>query len=382
VRTLVLNGLRLGGARTALGRYIEILARQWSLQDIPFDRIRILVPQPTQIEGQLSDRIEVISPPGPSRPLAAWEQFTLPRAAAGAAVLFCPGYIAPVVGSTPLVVANHGIYEGIPGEFSLLQRMRTVPLYRAAVRNADAVIAVCVSARADIIRYLGADPAKIAVIHAAPDPRFLRRPGAADIEVAVTRALGTAAPYVLFVGKLSRRRNVPALVEAFADVRRDGDLPHRLLIVGPVADTERVRGLAERHGVADAVVHINHLEHRELALLYAGADVFALPTTHEGFSWTILEAMASGAPVLTADHASLHEKGVATAAAVVPEPTPAALAAALRRLLTDPDLRRRHSEAGRAVVAGLSWARTAAETMAVLDRVGAPADARRRRGHP
>src|SRR5205807_1891591 len=202
VRTLAINGLRLAGARTGQGRHIELLARQWSTQDIPFDRVRILTPGPTQIEGELSERIEVISPRGPTRPLAVWEQLTLQRAAAGASLLFCPSYIAPVARRGPLVVANHGIYEALPHEFSLLRRLRAIPLYRVAARRADAVIANSERTRADLVRYLNADPARIEVIYPGPDPRFLDVPEAREIEAAVRRALGEAAPYVLFVGKL------------------------------------------------------------------------------------------------------------------------------------------------------------------------------------
>jgi glycosyltransferase involved in cell wall biosynthesis len=305
-----------------------------------------------------------------------WEQLTLPRGSAGAALLFCPAYTAPVGRRGPLVVANHGIYERFPQEFSRARRLRAIPVYRAAVRRADAVIANSRSTSADLVEFLGADPARIEVVYAGPGPQFREPPGPEAVDAAVRRALGERAPYVMFAGKLSPRRNLPALIEAFAAARRADGLPHRLLVVGPQGDAAPIGEQAARLGVTDALVHLHHLELGELQLLYTGADVFALPTTYEGYSWTILEAMASGAPVLTADHPALHEEGVADAAEVVAEPTPAALEAALRRLLADPELRRRRSEAGRAVAARFSWERTAAETMAVLDRVAAPTDSR------
>ncbi len=359
-----------------MGRYMEYLAREWSVADIPFDRVRILAPSETSIEGPLSERIEVVATGGPRRPLVLWEQLTLPRASAGAALLFCPSYTAPIGRRGPLVVANHGIYERFPQEFSRARRLRAIPVYRAAVRRADAVIANSRSTSADLVEFLGADPARIEVVYAGPGPQFREPPDPEAVDAAVRRALGERAPYVMFAGKLSPRRNLPALIEAFAAARRADGLPHRLLVVGPQGDAGSVNEQAARLGVTDALVHLHHLELGELQLLYAGAEVFALPTTYEGYSWTILEAMASGAPVLTADHPALHEEGVANAAEVVAEPTPAALEAALRRLLADPDLRRRRSEAGRAVAARFSWRRTAAETMAVLDRVAAPADRR------
>lgn len=378
MRTLTVNGLRLTGPRTAMGRYIEVLAARWSEGAWPFDRIRVLVPAAVELPAGVAGRVEVVVPRGPARPLAAWEQIALPRAAAGSALLFCPTYTAPLRARGRLVVANHGIYEGLPREFSRLRRLRSIPLYRQAVRRADVVIANSRATRDDLVRHLGAPRERIEVVYPAPARAFLAALDPAAVRAAAREALGGEdRPYVLFVGKLSPRRNLPALIEAFAAARRAADLPHRLLVVGPNVDAVPVRALAARHGMADALVHLDHRSHEELALLYAGADVFALPTVAEGFSWTILEAMAAGAPVLTADHAALREEGVAEAAQVVPEPTPAALEQALRGLLTDPVRRAALGDAGRALARRFSWERTARETMTILDRVGHPADPRR-----
>lgn len=375
MRTLTVNGLRLTGPRTAMGRYLEILAAQWSATPVPFDRVRVLVPEAVELPAGVGGLVEVVVPPGPSRPLAAWEQLTLPRAAAGSALLFCPAYTAPLSVSGRLVVANHGIYESLPQEFSRLRRLRSIPLYRHAVRRADAVIANSRATRDELVRHLGAARERVEVVYPAPAPAFVAEldPGAA-LTAARDALGGQDRPYVLFVGKLSPRRNLPALIEGFAAARRADDLPHRLLVVGPNVDAAPVRALAARHGVSEALVLLHHRSHEELALLYARADVFALPTVAEGFSWTILEAMAAGAPVLTAEHAALREEGVAQAALVVPAPTPAALEQALRVLLADPRRRAALRDAGRALARRFSWERTARETMAILDRVARPAD--------
>ena len=97
--------------------------------------------------------------------------------------------------------------------------------------------------------------------------------------------------------------------------------------------------LAKLHGIAQVVKHHPYMDQRQLAKLYAGADVFALPTTYEGISRTIYEAMASGTPVLTVDHPTLSEGG-ADAVLSVPTPSVENLVQGLSALLTNDSLRK------------------------------------------
>jgi glycosyltransferase involved in cell wall biosynthesis len=371
VRTLVVNALRLAGAPTAMARYIEALAETWSAAEVPFDRVLLAVPGPAALE----------LPPGPvalwtlrpGTPLALWEQVVLARAARGAAALFCPAYTAPLAHWGPLVVANHGIYEAVPEEFPRLARLRSTTVQRASARRAHRVIANSSVARGDVERFFGVPRDRIEVILPGIHERFFRRRPAEEVAAEVRRILGREVPYVLFVGKLARRRNLPALVAAFAAVRRRTGIPHRLVVVGPNTTGLDVAGLARAEGVADRVVYLPHMDAEPLARLYAGAEVFALPTTYEGLSWTILEAMASGTPVLTVPHPQLAEGG-GDAAFVAASPAVEDLAPALERLLADPGLRARHAEAGRRRAAAFRWPAAAARTMEAIDRVAAPQD--------
>lgn len=372
----MVNGLRLTPDRTGPGRHIEYVVQQWSRMTLPFDRVVLLTREPAAVEdlGSVTP-VDIRSFAG-RLPALVWEQVALPVRARGAAVLFCPAYTAPLLHRGPMVVANHGIYEALPGEFSRLDRLRTVPLFRASAHRAGRVIANSKPTRDDLVRYFGLPADSIDVIHPAPHDVFFRDHPPEAIAAEVERALGEQAPYLLFVGKLAKRRNIPNLVEAFARVRAaDGDIEQRLLIVGPNTTDLDVAGLAGRHGVADAVTYIPYREPDELALLYAGADAFVLPTVYEGISQTMFEAMASGAPVLTVDHPTLDEGG-GGAVLSVPEPSVEHLADGLRRIMTDPALRADLSARGREHAAGFSWTKVAESTAAILDRVGAEADAR------
>ncbi len=172
-------------------------------------------------------------------------------------------------------------------------------------------------------------------------------------------------PYFLMVGKLSERRNIPLLIEAFAAAKRSAGLPHALLLVGPDYLGLRPLEAARLAGVADAVRHVPHAPMSALAELYRHAAAYVLPTEHEGFSLTIPEAMASGAPVLAFDHPAL-EGCLREAAEIVRPPTADALARALARLASNEAARLDLRERSIACARQFSWATTAERTMGVL----------------
>ncbi len=372
MRTLAVNGLRLAGPRTAIGRHLEYLARYWSTTAVPFDRVEVLVPGAVQLDG-LGDVTPVnVRVVGPHLPAVAWEQLIVPFAARRHAVLLSE-YSGPIVMPTaPTVVANHGIYEALPQTFSRISRFRATSVNRWSARRARRVIANSTNTRDDLVRYLGVDPSTIDIVLPGPaDVFFESRDTSAS--AAVRAELTGGAPYVLFVGKFSHRRHVDRLVDAFARVKHDADLPHHLVLVGPdttdVRPIERAAGL----GLQDVLTHLPHAEHGRLAQIYAAADLFVLPSDYEGLSWTMLEAMASGTAVLTVDHPTVAEAAGDTVV-TVREPTVAALADAMRGLLTDPDRRVDVAAAGRRRADRFSMKASAAATTEVLDRVALTRD--------
>jgi glycosyltransferase involved in cell wall biosynthesis len=371
-RTLVFNALRLSGKRTAIGRHIEYLAQNWSRMTVPFTRIVLLSPR----ELNLSDlgsttRIDLQTLPT-AMPNLYWEQVVLPRAASGAAMLFLE-YTRPLAYRGRSVVANHGIYESTPLAFSWWSRLRSVPLYRYSSRLADRVIANSRSTRDDLVTHLSVPESKIDIVYPGPADLFFEPHPDESITSEVVRVLGQDAPYIIFVGKLARRRHVPNLMEAFAQVRRRLNLPHYLLLVGPNVEALPLEELAARHGISAHFKHLPHLDQPELARLYAGADLFVLPTIYEGISWTMFEAMASGTAVLTVDHPALRE-GAAEAVLALPTPSVDDLIRGLGTLLGDTAARSELERKGAQAVKRFSLHESARATMEILDRVAAPTD--------
>ena len=257
-------------------------------------------------------------------------------------------YVVPPGWKGPSVVTVHDLYfTRHPRDAGLKDRVFMGGLVPRSIAKSQAVLTVSEFSRGDLVDRYGVDPDKIVVTHDGLDPAF----GVEGDAWPATR------PYLLFVGALQPRKGPVTALEALA--RLDDDA--RLLMVGPnkrgVAD---VHAAIERLGLSSRVELLGHVEQHQLAALYRGADAFVFPSVYEGFGLPVLEAMASGTPVVTTTAGALPEVA-GDAAVLVPPQDPAALADGIV------DALRRRDEL---VAAGLrrascfTWERCAAETAA------------------
>jgi glycosyltransferase involved in cell wall biosynthesis len=224
------------------------------------------------------------------------------------------------------------------------------------------VIAVSQRTASDAIRLLGVDPARIKVVHEAAAPGFSPR-STGDLEAVANRLrldVGRDRPYLLFVGTLEPRKNLPLLFEALSLLRRHVDV--QLLVVGARGWLdEPIFAAHARSGVGDAARFLGSLDEDDLAVLYSHAGVFVLPSLNEGFGLPVLEAMACGAPVVCSNAGPLPE--VAGDAAVLLPPEDAnAWATAIFDVLEDPPLSEALRQKGFARASAFSWDRAAYAT--------------------
>src|SRR5262249_43575185 len=154
----------------------------------------------------------------PSRaPYWWWEQVPLPRYHGQDAVLFCPSYVAPVWAKCPIVLIHHGSYEAYPDAFGWWRRQKAYHAYRMSARRADRLVTVSQQSKRDMVRFYGVPESKINVIPEGVDTAVFRPIRDESVLSAFRRELfGEDAPFVLYVGKPVRRRNVPSLLEAYA----------------------------------------------------------------------------------------------------------------------------------------------------------------------
>jgi glycosyltransferase involved in cell wall biosynthesis len=234
------------------------------------------------------------------------------------------------------------------------------------VGRLDAVITSSESSRIDLLRHLPLRPERVWVIPDGVGGLF-KRPSEALI-TAVLERHRLERPYVLYVGSIEARKNLPRLVEAMSRlVRRHPEV--RLVVVGARKGPGDALGATiAQLGLERVVRFTGFVPEAELAALYAGAVVFAYPSLYEGFGLPILEAMACGTPVVTANRSSLPE--VAGDAALLVDPLdPTALADALGRVLDDQQLAERLRVAGVGRARQFQWHRAVDATIEVYESV-------------
>jgi glycosyltransferase involved in cell wall biosynthesis len=229
----------------------------------------------------------------------------------------------------------------------------------AAVRRARGLVCISESTRAELVARTPAVARKatVALLAAGGDP------GVLDDEEA-RRLPGPG--FVLAVGTLEPRKNLPRLVDAYARLPADLQARHPLVVVG-AAGWRTGETFAALRSLGDRCQTLGHVSDAALAELYRRCAVFCYPSLAEGFGLPVLEAMAAGAPVLTSNVSSMPEVGGRAAAYADPGDT-ASIAGELRALLEDPERREALARAGVARAAEFSWTRFAGEVLESLEQ--------------
>ena len=318
----------LAQTRAGTARYLNALLHE--LEAMPgFDLLRLAF----AAEGRVATIARDVG----------WYLASLPRAAAraGAGVLHCPTFRGPFRSRIPLVVTVHDLAVlRHPQAFNRWTRTYSRLAVPRVLAAADRIIAVSDFTRRELVELVGVADDKIRVVSEAADGAF-----GPDGRAAGGR-------YVLAVGTLEPRKNLPRVIEA---TRRAGV---ELRVVGE-------RGWGNLELAADGVVWLGRVPDDELAALYRGALCVAYPSLYEGFGLPVLEAMACGTPVVTSAGGATEEVS-GTAAVLVDPLDPASIAAGIQEASSRrAELARRGLERAR----GFSWRTAAAQTAAVYREV-------------
>jgi len=274
-------------------------------------------------------------------------------------------FVAPLLSPCPTVITVFDLsFLRFPDAFRRANRTYLRIFTPLSARRARRVIAISEHTKRDVVRFLSIPADRVDVIHCGVDAAFHPRPG--EEVQAFRQRRGLPERFILFVGTLEPRKNVQRLVEAYAQIR---DLGAGLVLVGGKGWLyEDIFASVERLGLSDAVLFAGYVPAEELPLWYSAADLFVFPSLYEGFGLPPLEAMACGTPVISSNAASLPEV-IGEAGLMVAPQDVEGLAAAMRRVLTDRDLRAQLREQGLQQARRFSWEKTARQTVEVYRQV-------------
>src|SRR5258708_2419082 len=288
-----------------------------------------------KLVAQWCTRVKVVNMPT----YTLGEQLAVPWAAKGCDLLHVPHYNAPLLHRGPLLVSILDLIHITDPVYSRSFRswVYARPMLNLVARKAQHIVTLSEYSKAQIVERLGVQAEKVTAIYCGVNGQF-HCVDRKEAYAAVSEALGIQEPYLLFVGSLKPHKNIFTLLQAFALLRKRHDIPQRLLIVGDDAGCKSL--LIEecsRLGIRDTTAFVPYVSQELLPKVYAGAALLAMPSTIPAFVVPVLEAMASGTPVVCSRAASLPE--VAGDAALYFDPASAEeLADTIEKLLSSSEL--------------------------------------------
>jgi glycosyltransferase involved in cell wall biosynthesis len=286
----------------------------------------------------------------------------------GLDLLHSPDFIPPAFGCRRSVITIHDL------NFLHYPQFLTAESHRYyneqiewAVQTADHILCDSQATKSDLTSLLGVPPDKVTVVYLAADSACRPLPDAESRRIAAR--YGLEPGYLLFVGTLEPRKNLPGLLQAYRLLLDENVTTAPLVLVGGKGwlYDEIFRRVEELH-LAEQVRFFHGVSDVALVGLYNCASVLAMPSFYEGFGLPALEAMACGTPVVVAERASLPEV-VGDAGLLVNPDSPGDIAQALARVLTEATLRDRMRERGLARAARFTWEESARRTLAVYRQV-------------
>ena len=379
---IVLNGwFLIHHPQTGTGQYLRALL-DWLPQVRPEAEYHLVTPGafPSPNSLPAAWQLHALASGASDLHKLYFEQVLFPRACQRlrADVAHIPYWAPPLFFNTaPAVVTIHDL---IP---------RLLPLYRghvlartytalvsAATPRARLVLADSEASRLDILRDLRLPEKKVRRVYLAADRRY-RPEGETGADQASRQKYGLPEKYGLYLGGFDARKNVPALLEAWAQSSIGQHCP---LVLGGSVPAPDGRLFADYHaltarlGLTEAAKFIGPVDEEDKPALYRGAAVFVYPSRYEGFGLPPLEAMACGTPVVTTTCASLPEV-VGEAGLVVSPDDIRALGQAILTCLTEPETAQTLRERGLQQARRFTWESTARETAAAYDAVATAYDA-------
>jgi len=276
-------------------------------------------------------------------------------------------YVLPAMVPGPVVATIHDIIHLLYPEFlpSRLAFFYAQRMIRRTLSRGDRIIAVSRNTKGDLARYFDVDSAKVQVVHNGVDDVYRRPLPDAEIERWL-RHFEIRRPYVLFVGNAAKpHKNLDNVVQAYGRARKSLDFKAPLVCVGERQGVEfKIRQRAEQLGIPGEVILLGHVAGEALPAIYQGASLFLYPTLYEGFGLPVIEAMASGVPVITSNTSALKEIAEGYAHLVDPLDV-AAIADAIVQMMGDVDHRQSLAKLGRRRAEDFRWRRTAERTLEV-----------------
>lgn len=306
----------------------------------------------------------------------AWEQLVLPALIRqrGIQVLHSPANVLPEFlphGCASVVTLHDLAFLRLPEVLTRTKRMYHRTFTTRSLRRASMIITVSESTGHDATELLGISSQHITTVYPCLDARFAEPVSAAKVQ-AFRQRQGLENGFLLYMGTLEPRKNIPTLLEAYARLRRMTDRRVPLVLAGGKGWLyDSIFARVQQLGLESEVLFPGYVSDAEQPLWYHAATAFVYPSLYEGFGMPVAEALACGTPVVTSTVSSLPEAGMGIALAVDPHDVET-MATTLHTVLSDTALREKCRSLAPTVRAHFSASTMLQQTIAVYEQAITP----------
>lgn len=270
-------------------------------------------------------------------------------------VLFMPAHVLPLFSPKHSVVMIHGLeYERYPQFYSRFSFNHLRKATRYSSKKSIKIITPSESTKNDLIMLYQVQPFKIQVVHHGVD------------EMKKETNCSLSFKYILYIGRLELKKNVQGLLEVFDLLKREDQIPHKLMLVGPEGfGSELIKEIIDNHHFKKDIIVKGHISEEEKIKFMSCADLLAMPSFYEGFGLPVLEAQKLGIPVMCSGNSALveivGEGGVFVNSGNIINDKQKILEA-----LTNEEIRQRLIRDGKENVKKYTWTKCAKETLDIL----------------
>ncbi|MHC4221400.1 MAG: glycosyltransferase family 4 protein [Planctomycetota bacterium] len=276
-----------------------------------------------------------------------------------------PKDVLPFFTGSRRYTVNHDLayFDKSLGAYPFLDTLYMRTLMPISARKADGIFAISEHTKKDVLRYTGCTPEKITVTYEAADPMYQPILDKSQLQ-RVRDKYDLPQKFIMYVGSLSPRKNIVRLMQAFAKISTKID--HKIVLTASKSwDDSDVYQAIDQLGLQDRVKKIGYVEPEDMPALYNLADMYVYVSLYEGFGLPVLEAMQSGCPVIASDTTSIPE--VAGDAAMLVNPLDVdAIADAIYKVSTDPEMRQKLINSGYRQAEKFSWDKCAKTMLDVI----------------
>lgn len=312
-----------------------------------------------------------------SQPAAriAWEQFALPKLIRQKHidVLHSPVNILPQLLPQHCagVITLHDLaFLRFPNVLTRSKRLYHQTFTVRSIRHATMIISVSESTKQDAIELVEIPGARIQTVYPCIDSQFSNVPKEEEVR-AFHQKQGLMDGYLLYLGTLEPRKNIPTLIEAYAQARKTYGIQEKLVLAGGKGWLyDKIFERVQQLDLEAEVIFPGFVSDAEQSLWYAAASAFVYPSLYEGFGIPVAEALVSGIPVVTSNVSSLPEAGAGVALCIDPHNVQA-MATAIYTALTDQALRQKCRTLAPSIAQRFSVQKMAEQTIRVYEQAAA-----------